>query len=91
MQHSLGDVFVLQGFGEARADALEGRREEAAAELLGKPEPRQRPPVREIAAKQRELDELDQAPATVAQVREVRGAISSLKAKLYAATGRKLI
>jgi hypothetical protein len=71
--------------------AAERRREREAAEELGKPEPRKRPPVWEIAAKQRELADHEQSPATLAQVHELQGRLSSLLAKIYAATGRKLI
>jgi hypothetical protein len=85
------ELFQQVSFGQDRADAAERQREKAAAELLGQPKPRQRPPVWEIAAKQRELDDYEQTPATVARGHEVQGALASLKAKIYAATGRKLV
>jgi hypothetical protein len=59
---------------------------------VAEPEPRTgRPPRWEIAAKQRELDDHEQSPATLAQVHELQGKMASLLAKIYAATGRKLI
>jgi hypothetical protein len=89
--HTIADVLERASFGMDRADAAERRREREAAEELGKPEPRKRPPVWEIAAKQRELADHEQSPATLAQVHELQGRLSSLLAKIYAATGRKLI
>jgi hypothetical protein len=79
--HTHADVFALQGFGEARADAVERQREKAAAEQLGKPAPRldrwelKREQAEREAAK-------ETTPATQADVSKLSQSITSLANKV---------
>jgi hypothetical protein len=90
--HTHAEVLGIQDFGERRADAAERRREEAVAELLGKPaEHRLTPYELALDRKRREAEEASTA-ATTADVGKVQHhlqwQISKLKAAIYSATGK---
>jgi hypothetical protein len=81
------ELFQQVSFAQDRQDAIERRRLEKAEAELGKREPRitrwESKANVEAAAAEREV-----TPATKADVRELRGYITQLKAKLHALGGR---
>lgn len=79
--HTIDDVFKNQARGERRADNIEAKREAAAAEILGKPEPRlNRWEVKASVAAT--AAEREATPASQADARELQSQVTKLKGAL---------